>query len=143
MCCDIMIASEKSRFGQLEINLGIIPGGGGTQRLQRLVGAQMCKLLVYTGKVIDAKQALEIGLVAQVVPHDQVFNEAMAVALKVTEKSGFIMELAKTAVDHGGDMDLESALRLEIELFSQCFATPDQKEGMRAFIEKRAAEFVL
>lgn len=143
MCCDIIIASEKAQFGLPEINLGIIPGGGGTQRLQRLVGPQIAKLMIFTGKTIRANEAVSIGLAAQTVPHEQVVAEAIAMGKTIAQKSGFAVEVAKTAVNVGGQLDLESGLQLEIEVFSQCFSGPDQKEGMQAFIEKRKAKFVL
>lgn len=143
MCCDIIIASEKAMFGLPEINLGIIPGGGGTQRLQRLVGPQIAKLMIFTGKTIGASEAVSIGLAAQAVAHDQLMAEAIGIGKTIAKKSGFAVEVAKTAVNVGGQLDLESGLQLEIEVFSQCFSGPDQKEGMQAFIEKRKANFVL
>ncbi len=143
LCCDIRVASEKAKFGQLEINVGIIPGGGGTQRLQRLIGINLTKEMVYTGQIIDGKRAYEIGLVNHVVPHDEVLSKAMEIAKIISGKSGFILELAKSAIDKGADIDLETGLKTEIELFAECFATSDQKEGMAAFIEKRKAHFIL
>ena len=143
MCCDIRIASKKAKFGQLEINVGIIPGGGGTQRLQRLIGIGLTKEMVYTGQIIDGNRAYEIGLVNHVVEHDQVLAKAMEIATTISSKSGFILELAKSAIEKGADLDLVTGLKMEVELFSECFATSDQKEGMAAFIEKRDAEFTL
>lgn len=143
MCCDIILASEKAMFGLPEINLGIIPGGGGTQRLQRLVGQQMAKLMIFTGKSITASEAVTIGLAAQTVPHENVVTEAINIAKSIAKKSGFSVAVAKTAVNTGGEIDLTAGLQLEAELFAQCFAGPDQKEGMQAFIEKRKAKFVL
>lgn len=143
MCCDIRVASEKAKFGQLEINVGIIPGGGGTQRLQRLIGIGLTKEMVYTGQIINGQRAYEIGLVNHLVAHDQVLDKAMEIARTISRKSGFILELAKSAIDKGSDVDLETGLKTEIEIFAECFATVDQKEGMTAFIEKRDAEFKL
>lgn len=143
MCCDIRIASEKARFGQLEINVGIIPGGGGTQRLQRLIGIGLTKEMVYTGQIIDGKRAYEIGLVNHLTANDQVLVKAMEIASTISKKSGFILELAKSAIEKGADMDLVTGLKMETELFAECFATVDQKEGMVAFIEKRDAKFEL
>lgn len=143
MCCDIRVASEKAKFGQLEINVGIIPGGGGTQRLQRLIGIGLTKEMVYTGQIIDGKRAYEIGLVNHLVPHDKILEKALEIAATISEKSGFVLELAKSAINRGADVDLETGLKTEIELFAECFATPDQKEGMAAFIEKRKAHFIL
>lgn len=143
MCCDIRVASEKARFGQLEINVGIIPGGGGTQRLQRLIGIGLTKEMVYTGQIINGKRAYEIGLVNHLTAHDEVLTKAMEIAATISKKSGFILELAKSAIEKGADMDLVTGLKTETELFAECFATVDQKEGMAAFIEKRDAEFKL
>jgi enoyl-CoA hydratase len=142
MCCDIRVASEKAKFGQTEVNVGIIPGGGGTQRLQRLIGIGLTKEMIYTGQIIDGKRAYEIGLVNHVVPHDQVLEKAMEIAKAISEKSSFILELAKSAINKGSDVDLETGLKTEIELFAECFATSDQKEGMAAFLEKRKAQFI-
>lgn len=143
LCCDIILASEKAMFGLPEINLGIIPGGGGTQRLQRLVGPQIAKLMIFTGKTISAGEAVTIGLAAQTVPHENILTEAVNIGKTIAKKSGFSVAVAKTAVNTGAEVDLESGLQLEAELFSQCFAGPDQKEGMNAFLEKRKAKFVL
>lgn len=141
MACDIRIASEKAKLGQPEINLGIIPGSGGTQRLSRLVGPSKAKRLIFTGEIIDAKRALDLGLVDMVVPHDQLVDEAKKVALTIASKPKIALALSKSAVNRGLDMDLRSALNYEIECFAQCFATEDQREGMKAFLEKRKAVF--
>ncbi|MBC7075094.1 MAG: enoyl-CoA hydratase/isomerase family protein [Syntrophomonadaceae bacterium] len=141
MCCDIRIASEKAKMGQPEINLGIIPGGGGTQRLSRLIGLGRAKELVYTGLPISAQRAYEIGLVNQVVPHEHLIGEALKLAKKIAEKSSVTLKFAKSAMDTGIDMDLENALKTEIELFAECFGTEDGKEGLSAFTEKRKPNF--
>lgn len=141
MACDIRIASEKAKLGQPEINLGIIPGSGGTQRLSRLVGASKAKQLIFTGELVDAKTALSMGLVDIVVPHDQLMDEAKKIASTIAGKSRISLALAKSAINRGADMDLRTALDYEIECFAQCFASKDQKEGMRAFLEKRKANF--
>ena len=141
MCCDLRIASENARFGQPEINVGVIPGAGGTQRLSRLIGMTRAKELLYTGDMIDADTALNMGLVNKIVPLDSLMTEANALAKKLLTKSGRILALAKTAVTSGASMSLADALDYEAQCFSLCFATEDQKEGMKAFMEKRTAEF--
>jgi enoyl-CoA hydratase len=141
MCCDLRIASENARFGQPEINVGVIPGAGGTQRLSRLIGMTRAKELLYTGDMIDASTALNIGLVNKVVPLDSLMTEAKELAKKLLTKSGRILSLAKAAVTSGASMSLSDALDYEARCFALCFATEDQKEGMKAFMEKRKAEF--
>jgi enoyl-CoA hydratase len=141
MCCDLRIATGKSRFGQPEMNVGVIPGAGGTQRLSRLIGMTRAKELIYTGDMIDAATALSYGLVNKVVPPEELMNEAKAMAEKLLTKSGRILALAKAAVTGGADMSLPDALNYEEQCFALCFATEDQKEGMKAFMEKRKAEF--
>ncbi len=141
MACDIRIASEKARMGQPETGLGIIPGSGGTQRLPRLVGPSKAKRMVFTGEIIDAKTALEIGLVDKVVPPDQLMEEAKKMALAIASKPRIALALAKSAINRGLDLDLASGLSYEIECFGQCFATKDQKEGMKAFSEKRKPQY--
>ena len=137
MAADIILASENARFGQLEINVGIIPGSGGTQRLQRLIGINKAKELIYTGNIIDAKTAYEMGMLNKVVPLADLMKEAKALANKMLEKSSVILALAKLAINNGANVDLETGLNFELQCFSQCFATEDQKECMAAFIEKR------
>jgi enoyl-CoA hydratase len=141
MCCDLRIASDRARLGQLEINVGITPGGGGTQRLARLVGMTKAKELIYTGDMIDAAAALSIGLVNKVVPAGSVLDEARKMAGKIASKSAIILSYAKKAINSGADMTLEAGLDLEETYFALCFATEDQKEGMKAFLEKREAKF--
>jgi enoyl-CoA hydratase len=137
LSADIILASENARFGQLEINVGIIPGSGGTQRLQRLIGINRAKELIYTGKMIDAKTAYEWGMVNKVVPLADLMKEAKALAQMLLDKSSAILKLAKSAINNGANVDLNTGLNIEIEAFAQCFATEDQKECMKAFIEKR------
>jgi enoyl-CoA hydratase len=139
LSADIIIASENAKFGQLEINVGIIPGSGGTQRLQRLIGINRAKELIYTGKMIDAKTAYEYGMVNKVVPIADLMKEARTLANTLLEKSSAILKLAKSAINNGANVDLNTGLNIEIECFSQCFATEDQKEAMAAFLEKRKA----
>jgi enoyl-CoA hydratase len=137
LCADMILASENARFGQLEINVGIIPGSGGTQRLQRLIGINRAKELIYTGTIIDAKTAYEMGMLNKVVPLADLMKEARALAAKLLEKSSVILALAKLAINNGANVDLNTGLNVELQCFSQCFATEDQKESMAAFLEKR------
>lgn len=141
MACDIRIASERAKMGQPETGLGIIPGSGGTQRLPRLVGVSKAKQLVFTGELIDAKTALEIGLVDKVVPPDQLMEETKKIAGTIASKPRIALALAKSAINRGLDMALQDGLSYEIECFAECFATKDQKEGMRAFLEKRKPNY--
>jgi enoyl-CoA hydratase len=141
LCCDIRIAAEKARLGQPEINLGIIPGGGGTQRLSRLVGIAKAKELIFTGRVMTAQEALELGLVNMVVKPEDLLDTARKLALHIAGKSGPAVALAKRAIDEGVEMPLGGALHYEIECFAECFATEDHREGIGAFLEKRAPAF--
>ncbi|MDT7541263.1 MAG: enoyl-CoA hydratase [Acidobacteriota bacterium] len=141
MACDIRIASERARFGQPEINLGIIPGGGGTQRLTHLVGESRAMDLILTGEMIDAQTAQQIGLVSRVVAHDELEAETMKIAEKIAEKSPIALRMAKEAVKTAARSTLDEGLRREIDLFALCFSSADKDEGVRAFIEKRKPEF--
>jgi len=141
MSCDIRLASENARFGQPEILIGLIPGWGGTQRLSRLVGMGRAKEYIMAGGQIDAKRAYEIGLVNQVYPLDQLMAETKKLAAKMANLPGFALKMAKHAINFGYDLALDNAMRLETECCSQCFSTDDQKEGMKAFLEKRKPAF--
>lgn len=141
MCCDLRIASEKARFGQPEINLGLIPGACGTQRLPRLIGTAKAKELIFLGDMIDAVTALNLGLVNKVVPPEKLMDEAMEWAKKLAGKSGPVLAMAKMAINTGMDTDIASGLNVEARCVALCFATHDQKEGMKAFLGKRKAEF--
>jgi len=141
MCCDLRICSEKARFCQPEINLGLIPGAGGTQRLTRLIGAAKAKELIFLGDYIDAATAFNLGLVNKVVPPEKVMEEAMAWATKLAAKSGPVLAAAKMAINTGIDTDMASGLSMEIKCNAVCFSTYDRKEGMDAFLEKRKAVF--
>lgn len=141
MACDIRMASNKAKFGQPEVGLGITPGFGGTQRLARLVGMGMAKELIYTGKIIDANEALRIGLVNRIVEPECLVAEAKALASTISRNAPVAVKLCKEAINRGMQCDIDTALQYEAEVFGQCFSTEDQKEGMSAFIEKREKSF--
>jgi enoyl-CoA hydratase len=141
LACDIRVASEKASFGQPEINLGIIPGGGGTQRLTRLVGEGKSMELILTGEIIDAQNALAIGLVNHVVPADQLEAKTMEIANRIADKSPIALRLAKEAVRLASRSNLDEGLRREVDLFALCFSSEDKDEGVKAFLEKRKADF--
>ncbi len=141
MACDIRLASDNARFGQPEVNLGVIPGFGGTLRLARLVGKGRAKELIFTGDMIDAAEACRIGLANRVVAADQLLAEAKKLAAKIAAKGPLAVRFAKEAIDSGLEMDQDRAGRFEADLFGLCFASADQKEGMTAFLEKRPAKF--
>jgi enoyl-CoA hydratase len=141
LACDLRIASDTASFGQPEINLGIIPGGGGTQRLTRLVGEGKALELILSGEIIKAETALAIGLVNQVVPADQLQTRTMEIANRIAEKSPIALRLAKEAVRLASRSNLDEGLRREVDLFALCFSSEDKNEGVKAFLEKRKPEF--
>lgn len=141
MACDIRVASSKAKFGQPEVSLGIIPGFGGTQRLPRLVGRGMAKYLIFTADIIDAQEALRIGLVEKVVEPDALMDEVCGIAKKISAKAQLAIGLAKSAINDGYNLDMKIASKIEIESFGQLFSTEDQKEGMSAFLNKTNAAF--
>ena len=141
MCCDIRIASENAKFGQPEVNVGIFPGAGGTQRLPRLIGWGKAKELIYTGRIIDATEAERIGLVDKVVPLEKLEEEVNQLAETIASKSPLIIKLAKKAINKGMYTDLAAGLAYEKANFALCFATEDHTEGVTAFLEKRKPEF--
>ena len=141
MCCDVIIAGESARFGQPEINLGFIPGAGGTQRLTRAVGKSRAMRMVLTGEPIDARAALEAGLVAEVVPPELTLARALDLAELIASKPPIAVRMAKDAVLKAYEMPLEAALDYERKAFAYLFGTEDRKEGMRAFVEKRKPVF--
>jgi enoyl-CoA hydratase len=141
LCADLRIASDQARFGQPEINLGIIPGSGGTQRLARLIGVARAKQMIYYGEMIDAVAALDWGLINAVVPANILREEAMTWAKRLLAKSDVSLGLAKTSIDSGIETDINTGLEIEHECFAQCFAAEDQREGMQAFLEKRKPQF--
>jgi enoyl-CoA hydratase len=137
MSCDLRIASEKARFGQPEIKLGLIPGGGGTQRLPRLVGLGNAMRLILTGDMIPAAEAKEIGLVDIVVPHEELEETTLALAGRIASMSPLTLKVAKQAIRASERMAIEEGILHERDLFCLCFSTDDMKEGVRAFLEKR------
>lgn len=141
LCCDFRIAAENAVFGQPEITLGIIPGGGGTQRLTRLVGIGQATELVFTGEMIKADRAERIGLVSKVVPLDKLETEVKSLAVKLMERPELALRAAKTALRKGLNISLNEGLHIEQDLFCILFGTEDQKEGMAAFLDKRKPVF--
>ena len=141
LACDIRICSDNASFGQPEINLGIIPGGGGTQRLARLVGEGKTMEMILTGEIIDATTAFSIGLVNHVVPADQLEAKTMEIANRMADKSPIALRLAKEAVKLASRSNLDEGLRREVDLFALCFSSEDKDEGVKAFLEKRKPEF--
>jgi enoyl-CoA hydratase len=141
MACDIILASDRAKFGQPEVKLGITPGFAGTQRLPRIVGRGVGKELVLSGRMVDAEEAVRIGLANRVIPHDELMEEAVTLAMKIAENGQLAIRSCKELVNYAMDVDLESGLEKETGAFGGCFSTEDQKEGMDAFIGKRKAEF--
>lgn len=141
MACDVILASSTAKFGQPEINLGIIPGFGGTQRLARRIGVGAARLLVYSGDMIAADEALRLGLVNRVVDPAELMNEARKLATSLAGKAPLALKQAKAAINAGVEADLDTGCRYEAESFAVTFATQDRSEGMRAFLEKRPATF--
>lgn len=141
LACEIRYASEKAKFGQPEVSLGIIPGFGGTQRLSRLVGLANAKELIYTGRVIDAEQALKIGLVNKVFSCEDLETQTMLLAQEIAKQSATAVQYAKVSINRGYDSALVNSFEYEKNLFSLCFSTKDQEEGMQAFVDKRKPQF--
>jgi len=141
MACDIRIASDKSRFGQPEINLGIIPGGGGTQRLTKLIGESKAMELILTGDMINAQTAFDYGLVNYIYPAEELEAKTMELANKIAEKSPIALQMSKEAVKFASRSNMDEGLRREIDLFAICFSTEDKREGVAAFLEKRKPVF--
>jgi enoyl-CoA hydratase len=141
MSCDWIIASENAVFGQPEVNLGVTPGFGGSQRLPRLIGRAKAMELLVTGRQLKASEASDWGLVNHVYQAEELMDKAMQTARSILEKGPVSVQLVKEAVQRGQDLDLDNACLLESEVFGLCFSTHDQKEGMGAFLEKRPAQY--
>ena len=141
LACDIRIAGENAKFGQPEIKIGVIPGGGGTQRLPRLIGLGWAKQLLFTGELVDATEAYRMGLVNKVVPPESLLNEAKRIALNLRNLPQLALRMMKSAVNEGINVNLKSALSYETRCFAILFSTEDQDEGMKAFLEKRKPIF--
>ena len=141
MACHMRVASENAKFGQPEVNLGLIPGNGGTQRLPRLIGKGRALELVLTGNMIDAQEAYRIGLVNKVTPPQELMASAEKILKTIMSKGPVAVKLGLEAVNHGLELTLDEGVQLESNLFGLCFSTEDMKEGTQAFIEKRKAEF--
>ena len=140
LACDIRIASEKAKFGQPEVGLGIIPGFGGTQRMARIIGTGPAMELIFTADTIDAKQAEKTGMVNHVVPAEELMDAAIAMAEKIASKAQVAIRTSKMALRRGIDCDINTAVTYEALAFATCFGTEDQKDAMKAFVEKRKLE---
>ena len=138
---DLILAAESAKFGQPEINLGIMPGFGGTQRLARRIGLSAARLLIYSGDMIGADEAQRLGLVNRVVPGAQLLDEAKKLARTLAAKAPVALQQAKAAINAGTEIDLDDGCRYEAEAFAVTFGSADRTEGMRAFLEKRQAAF--
>ena len=141
LACDFIYASETAQFGLPEINLGIIPGFGGTQRLARLIGANMAREMIYTGRMIDAAEALRLGIVNRVCAPVQLMADVQATAATIAKKGRVALRAAKQAINNGLNVDLGTGLALENDAFALCLASPDAREGTSAFLEKRKPDF--
>jgi enoyl-CoA hydratase len=141
LACDLIIASQSAKFGQPEINLGIIPGFGGTQRLTRRVGVGTARLIIYSGEMIGADEALRLGLADRVVPLAELMPEAQKLAATLAAKAPVALQQAKAAINVGNEVDLQDGCRYESEAFAVTFGSEDRSEGMRAFLDKRRPAF--
>jgi enoyl-CoA hydratase len=141
IACDFIYASENAKFGQPEINLGLIPGFGGTQRLPRLIGSNLAKELVFTGKMISAAEAEKIGLVNKVLAPDQLMGEVIKTAREIASKGRASLRAAKEAINCGLNTDLATGIHIEVEAFGMCYGSSDSQEGTSAFLEKRKPAF--
>ncbi len=142
MACDFCIASDKAKFGQPEVGLGVTAGFGGTQRLPRLIGMGRASQLLYTGDIIDAVEAAHIGLVNAVVPDGELIAYVTDIARRIIGKGQMAVRFSKAAINNGMQTDIDRAMTIEADIFGLCFSTEDQKEGMKAFIEKRRPQFI-
>jgi Enoyl-CoA hydratase/carnithine racemase len=141
LACDIRIASDKAKFGQPEVSLGITPGFSATVRLPKIVGVGMAKELIFSGKIIDAAEALRIGLVNSVTTSEELMNSAMELAKMIASRASGAVQKSKASINDSADMSTDEAIENECKLFSECFTTHEQIEGMKAFLEKRRPNF--
>lgn len=141
LACDFRIAGENAMFGLPEVGIGVIPGAGGTQRLTKMIGAVKAKEMVMSGKMVKGREAYEIGLVTKCVADEEVMEAAVKYAKKLCQKPASALQFAKSAINYAVDNDINTGKRFEKALFSSCFSTEDQKEGMKAFTEKRRPEY--
>ncbi|MBF6625803.1 enoyl-CoA hydratase/isomerase family protein [Aerococcaceae bacterium zg-BR9] len=141
LSCDLRVATTKAKLGQPEVGLGIIPGFGGTQRLSRLIGPARAKDLIFTARIVDSQEALQMGLVNKVVESDVLLEEVEAIAKQIMKQAPLAVERAKEAINVGYDLPLNHGLKYEADLFGSLFSTADQTEGMTAFVDKRRPEF--
>ncbi len=141
MACDFSIASDRAKFGQPEVGLGVTAGFGGTQRLPRLIGMNKARQLLYTGDTINAQEAARIGLVNEVVPHEELMDHVIGIARRIITKGQMAVRFSKAALNDGMQTDIDRAMIIESDIFGLCFSTEDQKEGMKAFLEKRSPQF--
>ena len=141
MSCDLRVASDRTKLGQPEINIGIIPGAGGTQRLTRLVGEGRAMEMILTGRMVKAEEGLQYGILNFIFTHDELEEKTMEMAKKITEKSPYAIERAKQSVKSVSNMNLREGLKFEREMFLECFTSDDGKEGITAFLEKTKANY--
>ena len=141
LACDLRLAAENARFGLPEVGLGILPGGGGTQRLARLIGVGRAKEMIFTGDLIDAQEAYRLGLVNHVLPQQELLPACRALGEKIASRAGYAVSLAKEAVNTSLDVDRKNGLEREADLLALLFATRDKAEGMAAFLERRPPQF--
>ena len=137
MACDFRVASDKAKFGQPEINIGVMPGSGGTQRLQRYIGMGKAKELIFTGAMLTAQEALTLGLINHVFPKESLLEETLSIAKTIAGKSAIALSLIKTAMNRGAEIDIESGYMFEIDCFGLCFSTEEQKKAMDKFLNKK------
>lgn len=137
LCCDFIVASEKAAFGLPEVGLAIIPGGGGTQLLPRVIGRSKAKELIFTGRRISAREACDIGLVNFVATHERLMEKTMEIMLEITKNGPIALQQSKKSINLGVELDLHTALALEAECYNVCLVTEDRDEGLKAFNEKR------
>ena len=142
LSCDMIVADEKAKFGQPEVSLGITPGFSGTQRLPRRIGTAKAKEMIFTGRMIDAYEADRIGLINKIAEPGKLMDEAKALAESCIKNAPAALRYAKACIDRGMQTDIDTGIAIENELFAMCFATEDQKEGMKAFLEKRKPVFI-